>query len=92
MANEEMWDKLFKRVDFLKATLKPTETDARDALIFAVHAYRLVFVLAIRDHPSQARRLKDVFIRDLQQSGLSRKRIEAISNDLIGLCDMAENT
>jgi hypothetical protein len=33
MANEEMWDKLFKRVGSVKAELKPTKADVKDALV-----------------------------------------------------------
>lgn len=92
MANEEMWDKLFERVDYLKAKLEPTETDARDSFILALYGVSLSFVLEIIDHPSEARRLKDGIVRSLQQTGLSRKRIEVVTDVLTDFCDLIEKT
>jgi hypothetical protein len=92
MANEEMWEKLFKRVASFKTELKPTATDARDAFLLGSYALRLSFALAIVDRPSRARKLKDMVVGDLKERGLSRKRIETIGNELSDLCDTVEKT
>jgi len=92
MSNGEMWNKLFKRVASFRADLRPAKTDAIDALALAVYVLRLTFMLAVRDHPDEARVLKDVIIRELQQSVLSRERIEVISDELAKLCEFVEDT
>lgn len=92
MDNEEMWDKLFERVDSFKAKLEPTETDARDAVVLALYGLSFCFLTVAINHPSQARILKDGLVRSLQQVGLSRKRTEVVAEVLTSLCDVVEKT
>ena len=92
MANEEMWDKLLKRVESLKTELKPTETNVRDAIILASHGLSVSFLSVALNRRRKARALKDVLIKSLQESGLSRKRIDEISNELTEYCDLIEKT
>jgi len=90
MSNEEMWDKLFERIDSLKAELKPSETDISDALALASHGFLLSFVSHIVDHPIGARKFKDDTIEGLKKSGLSPNRTEIASKLLTALCDVVE--
>jgi hypothetical protein len=90
MANEEMWNRLFERVDSFKAALKPTETDARDAFILAFYGFSFSFVLEAVDHPSGARKLKDGIVAALQQTALSHERLKAITEVLTEFCDIVE--
>jgi hypothetical protein len=90
MANGEMWDKLFERIDSLKAELKPSETDARDALALGLYDISLSFLLFVMDHPSEARRLKDAIVSGLKQVPLSPKRREVITDMLTDICDLVE--
>lgn len=92
MANEEMWDKLFKRVDSFKAVLKPTKADARDAFILAYYELPYIFALTIRFRNSEARKIKDDFVEELRQRGLSRKRLQTISKVLTEACELVEKT
>lgn len=91
-AKGDMWDRLFKRIDSFTTRLEPTETDARDAVNVASYALELAFVGGIIEHPSDARKVKDVIVEQLRQYGVSPKRIEAISKDLVELCEIVEKT
>ena len=90
MSDGEIWNRLFKRVASFRSELRPAKSDAIDALVLAVYGFRLTFMLAVRDHPDEARALRDVIIRELQQSVLSRERIEGISDELAKLCEFVE--
>jgi len=92
MADEEMWDKLFKRVDSLKSELKPSKTDARDAFILAYYELPFIFALTIMFRRSEARKMKDAFVEELQQRGLSRRRLQTISKVLTEACELVEKT
>jgi hypothetical protein len=91
MDNEEMWNKLFERVDSFKTKLEPTETDAKDAFVLAFYGFSLWFWTEAMDHPREARISKDGIVRKLQRAGLSRERLEDITELLITFCDLVEN-
>jgi len=91
MANGEMWEKLFERVDSFKTKLEPTETDAKDAFVLAFYGFALWFLSEAMDHPRGARILKDDIVRQLQKTALSRERLEALTRLLTTFCDLVEN-
>lgn len=68
MSNEEMWDKLFERVDEFKST----DEIAKSALVLALHTADMLFTyLAVRYTPRLARAHKNEFIRKLRKSSMS---------------------
>ena len=83
MSNEEMWDKLFERVD----SFKTTEADAKDALTLGFFALTTSFMFQAFKDPIGARKLKDSIVKNMQRSPLSRQRVDIIADTITTYCD-----
>lgn len=100
MSNEEMWDKLFERIDSLfkmtdafEAVLEPagrTVDAAYDALLLAQVNLVITFSLQAARNPSGVRGWKDKTMKWFREFGMTHARAEAIDRMLTNICDSAE--
>jgi hypothetical protein len=90
MANEDMWDKLLKRVDSIRIEFEPTQARAESALKLAIYVLMFSFLHEALDHPTGARKLKDAIVRSLREAGLSNILTETLREFVVDVCDKAE--
>jgi len=77
---------IFKRLEVLEK--KTWKVSTLDALIVALVALDLAFVIVSYDHPESAREWRDDIIAKLQKGGLSRHWLDLISEDLNDWLDL----
>jgi hypothetical protein len=77
---------LFGRIERLEA-LKPTAEDGRILGMYGVFLSFMALALQRRD---VARKVKDTVMRDLRRMGLSPGVLEQLEEDLLEICDKAE--
>jgi hypothetical protein len=105
MANEEMWDKLFERVSAFRseveaaidiaATVEKKAEVAIDAAVdgidIALYVLTYSFLIRAIDHPEQARKEKDLIVRDLKEGFPRRPRaVGLVEKYLTQICDLVE--
>ena len=88
---EQVTLELMEKADTSEPTLKKTSTRATDARVLAFFAFVTAFgALAIATDVENPRELKDNYIANLKQSGLSSKMLELVEKLLIETCELIE--